>query len=258
MTPVSADEMDSPVSGYFRGGNQAVVEIAAELLVRHLAGIRGELSGAVTGTIVDGNVRRRVKESHVDAGGFADDLLEELEFATIATADDVLTQSPDVSGLYPRSDRNGRDRVVLRVLVAAKQHIELEPMEKPVMVKSRSSDDIAASSQLSRSRSHAALSAILLSARHNARFWASFNPVSSIEGTSANPIDLAANSRPWPAITTCWESMRIGFENPNSLIEAAICSTCRFGCVRALRESGFRLAVDLYVTTSGGRALSWS
>ena len=36
-------------------------------------------------------------------------------------------------------------------------------------------------------------------------------------------------------------SIRIGLVKPNARIEAAICSSCRFGWVRALRGSGIRL-----------------
>jgi hypothetical protein len=40
-------------------------------------------------------------------------------------------------------------------------------------------------------------------------------------------------------------SMRMGLANPNALIDPAICSICRLGCVLALRASGIRLAVGL-------------
>ena len=60
-------------------------------------------------------------------------------------------------------------------------------------------------------------------------------------GTSAMPIAFAASSRPWPAMIEPSGSIRIGLVKPNSRIEAAICSSCRFGWVRALRGSGIRL-----------------
>ena len=52
------------------------------------------------------------------------------------------------------------------------------PVEKPVTVRSmsRSSEDSSASSTFRMSKSHPAPSAILLSARRKARFWASFRP----------------------------------------------------------------------------------
>jgi hypothetical protein len=62
-------------------------------------------------------------------------------------------------------------------------------------------------------------------------------------GTDSRPIDLAASSRPCPAIRTLSVSMSSGFENPNCRMEAAISATCFFECVRAFRDSGLMLFV---------------
>ena len=103
-------------------------------------------------------------------------------------------------------------------------------------------------SSFRRSRSQLAPSAILLSASLSARFFPSVNPASTMVGTSARPASFAARSRPCPAMMTPCSSIRIGLVKPNSLIEALICSSCRLGCVRALRGSGLRLPTVRYST----------
>jgi DNA polymerase III epsilon subunit-like protein len=46
----------------------------------------------------------------------------------------------------------------------------------------------------------------------------------------------AASNRPWPARMPAFSSIRIGFVQPNSTIEAAIWSTCASLCVRGFRS----------------------
>ena len=54
----------------------------------------------------------------------ADDLLQELEVAAVAAADDMLAEQPDVARPRSRGGRNGRDHVVLGIL-GPQQHVEL-------------------------------------------------------------------------------------------------------------------------------------
>lgn len=54
-------------------------------------------------------------------------------------------------------------------------------------------------------------------------------------GTSIKASLRAASSLPWPAIVTESLPARVGFTNPNSLINAAIWATCSSEWVRALR-----------------------
>ena len=78
-------------------------------------------------------------------------------------------------------------------------------------------------------------------------------------GTSARPASFAARSRPCPAMMTPCSSIRIGLVKPNSLIEALICSSCRLGCVRALRGSGLRLLTVRYSSSAAllRHCLAW-
>ena len=48
----------------------------------------------------------------------------------------------------------------------------------------------------------------------------------------------AARRRPWPAMIPSMESTRIGFTNPNSTMDAAICATCSAEWVRAFLTYG--------------------
>lgn len=50
----------------------------------------------------------------------------------------------------------------------------------------------------------------------------------------------------------------MGLVNPNSLIDAMICSTCRLGWVRAFRGSGTRASVGRYSTANGREAVGAS
>jgi hypothetical protein len=175
------------------------------------------------GMTADADVVGWVEEGRINLGALANHLLQKSDVATVPAADAVVAYDPDVARLSPPISRQRRDHVIVRVLVAAEQHIELIGGE----TRHRKDPD--------RRRTRTA----------RALFWASFRPTSSIVGTSAIPIDLAASRRPCPAMSTPSGSRRIGFVNPNSLIEAMICSTCRFECARALRGSGGRLVVGL-------------
>ncbi len=108
---------------------------------------------------------------------------------------------------------------------------------KPVTEISRSSSTKssgrAASSIASSSRSQPALRAIRLSARSSARFLASLSPEMTIAGMDDIPSDLAASSRPCPAMSILFSSIRIGAAKPTARMLAAICRICFFECVRA-------------------------
>ena len=68
-------------------------------------------------------------------------------------------------------------------------------MSRPSSMRSSAS---SGSSMARRSRSQPAFSAILLSAKSNARFLASLSPSSTITGTSLRPRSFAASRRPCP------------------------------------------------------------
>ena len=60
----------------------------------------------------------------------------------------------------------------------------------------------------------------------------------TMAGIDAIPSDLAASSRPCPAMSTLYSSTRTGAANPSSRMLAAIRPICFFGCVRVFLAFG--------------------
>ena len=57
-------------------------------------------------------------------------------------------------------------------------------------------------------------------------------------GMDVMPSDLAASSRPCPAMSTLCSSTRTGAAKPSSRMLAAICPICFFECVRLFLAFG--------------------
>jgi hypothetical protein len=75
----------------------------------------------------------------------------------------------------------------------------------------------------------------------------------SSDGTVARPISFAAMTRPWPAMITPPESIRIGVVPRNSETLVTICATCAGEWVRAF----LRMESALYRTLLDRRGDDW-
>jgi hypothetical protein len=72
----------------------------------------------------DADVVGRIEEGGID-GSVADHLPQKRGIATVTAADAVVADDPDVAGLAPGLARHGRNDVVVRILLAPEQEIEL-------------------------------------------------------------------------------------------------------------------------------------
>jgi hypothetical protein len=131
VTPVHADEVDGAVSRHLGGSPECLSEEGTEGLVRHLARGHGELAVAPlrVGVAANANIVGRVEEGGVDLSALANDPLQKLEIAAVAAADPMIAKAPDVPRPCTWMGGDGRDHVVVGILVAAQQQIEFTGRE---------------------------------------------------------------------------------------------------------------------------------
>ena len=83
------------------------------------------------GVAVDSNIVGRIQEGRIDRSIVADDLAKEVEVATIAATNAMLTTNPDIALTCAGLDRNGGNRLVVRVAFRCQQHIDLHRSKTP-------------------------------------------------------------------------------------------------------------------------------
>ena len=105
---------------------------------------------------------------------------------------------------------------------------------------------MSSSSKCSKSKSHSASSAVLLSASRNALICSGVRSSAIMHGTSASPSFFAAFNRVCPATISPFASITIGTLKPNSLMLAATASTAP-SFFRGLRLYGFSSPSGLYM-----------
>ncbi|HEX2281604.1 MAG TPA: hypothetical protein VHG52_07565, partial [Thermomicrobiales bacterium] len=106
MAPVHADEMDGAVAGHACSSPQRLLEENPDCLRRHLAGGHGKLPVPSwrVGMSADADVVGRIEEGGIDRR-IADHFLQKGGVATVAAADAVVADDPDVAELAMRLPR---------------------------------------------------------------------------------------------------------------------------------------------------------
>ena len=197
---------------------------------------------AGVGVAINPDVVGRIEESGVDRSAVADHRLQEAEIPSVAAADPVLAEDPDVAGPGARRHRHRRDHLVLGISRTLQDHVDLAGGE-------------AGQREVEADVEHRQLSELELQqlevlagaecdpvVGEPERALLRFREVRQHDRRHLrHPSAFAASSRPCPAMIAPSESTRIGLAKPNARIEAAICSSWRLEWVRALRGLGTRL-----------------
>jgi len=120
----------------------------------------------------------RVEESRIDTRPWPMNPLQEFAVPAIATPHPVIPKNPDVAQTFVRGVAGTGGMTSSSGSTADVRITSISPVEKPVRVRSISTsiEPSSPSSSCRISRSQPALSAILLSAIRNARFWVSERP----------------------------------------------------------------------------------
>jgi hypothetical protein len=95
------------------------------------------MSSLRVGVAVDPNIVGRIQKGRIDRSIVANDLAKEVEVATIAATNAVLATNPDIAGICAGLDRNGRNRLVVRVALRRQQDVDLtgrKPCERKVEI----------------------------------------------------------------------------------------------------------------------------
>jgi hypothetical protein len=89
------------------------------------------------GVAIDPNIVGRIPEARIDRSIVTDDLAKEVEVATVAATNAMLATNPDIAGMCAGLNRNGRNRLVVRVALRRQQHVDLagrKPRERKVEI----------------------------------------------------------------------------------------------------------------------------
>jgi hypothetical protein len=121
MPPIHANEMYGAIGRDASASAESFRKKSPEGFIRHLSGTHRELAMPPpgVGVAVDPNVVARIqKKGRIDRSIFADDLAKEVEVATIAATNAMLATNPDVAATCAGLDRNGWNRLVVRIAAA--------------------------------------------------------------------------------------------------------------------------------------------
>ena len=216
----------------------------AERRLAHLARGHGELAMPAlgVGVAVDLHVVRRIQERGVDRRTVADDAPQEVCVATVAAADAVLAENPDVAELRPGLDRDGGNDLLVGIIRGLEHDVDLAAgeagqrqvevdVERADVVKLEPQDlDVPAGIQRD------------LVVGEAERLLLGFGEPAQLDrwhfARARSPAPLAA-VRDQQSERDC-SSTSTGLVNPNCRIDEHSCSICRLGWVRALRGSGRR------------------
>ena len=229
VPPIHANEVYGAIARDASAGAEGFGKKSPERFVRHLSGRHRELPAPppCVGVAVDPNIVGRIQEGRIDRSIVPDDLAEEVEVATIAATNAMLATNPDVAVAYAGLDRNGRDYLVVRIALRRQQHIDFarrKPRDRKIEINLEVGKLLKL--QFRRSLSQPALSAILLSARRNARLWASSRCGSVIVGAKVEANRLG---RQQPALSGDQDAIGIDEQRIGESklpMEAAISATC--------------------------------
>lgn len=81
------------------------------------------------GVAVDLHIVRRIEERRIDRLAFADDRTQEVEIPSVAAADAVLVELPDVPDACAQLGRDCRNHLVIGINLLTQHDIDLTPAE---------------------------------------------------------------------------------------------------------------------------------
>ena len=192
----------------------------------------------------DPDVVGRIQEGRIDRSIVANDRTKEVEVAAIAATNAMLATNPDIAEVAAGLDRNGRNRLVVRVALRVEQHIDLagrKPRERKIEIDLEVGKLLKLQLQQVHIPACVERNLIVGKTQRASLCLVEMRQRDRRRRVEANR--FAASSRPCPAIRTPSTSMSSGLANPNCRMEAAISATCFFECVRAFRGSGLMLFI---------------